>query len=76
MWSYITTGQYRAVWGSALADVNKVFFSPALGQFKNQTVVVNIFSASTTQFILSTQEAGALDDDVLLRTGVEIRIYS
>lgn len=76
VWSYITTGQYRAVWGSALADVNKVFFSPALGQFKNQTVVVNIFGASTTEFVLSTQEAGALDDDVLLRTGVEIRIYS
>ena len=66
---------YRGTWGTALADLDKVFFAPALGNFKNQTVVINVFGASTASFQLSTQENGSLGDNELIRTGIEIRIY-
>jgi len=74
-WSRINTGLYRGTWDTALADVNKVFFAPALGNLKNQTVVVNVFSATTAQFQLGVQAQGSLADSELIRTGIEIRIY-
>ena len=75
VWTRTNTGMYRGTWGTALADLDKVFFAPALGNFKNQTVVINVFGASTASFQLSTQENGSLGDNELIRTGIEIRIY-
>lgn len=82
VWTRTNTGMYKGTWGSAIADVNKLYFAPAFGQLKNQTVVINIYSANTTLFQLSTQDTqggalstGVLADGALLRTGVEIRIY-
>ena len=82
VWTRTNTGMYRGTWGTAVSDVNKLYFAPAFGQLKNQTVVINIYSATTTQFQLSTQDTqggalgtGVLADEALLRTGVEIRIY-
>ena len=75
VWTRTTTGMYRGTWGTALADMDKVFFAPAQGNLKNQTVVVNVFSATTASFQLSTQENGSLGDSELIRTGIEIRIY-
>ena len=74
-WTRTNTGLYRGTWDTALADVNKVFFAPALGNLKNQTVVVNIFSATTAQFQVGVQAQGSLADSELVRTGIEIRIY-
>ena len=74
-WTRITTGVYRGTWDTALADMDKVFFAPVQGNLKNQTVVINIFGATTASFQLSTQENGSLGDSELIRTGVEIRIY-
>ena len=74
-WTRVNTGIYRGTWDTALADMDKVFFAPALGNLKNQTVVVNVFSASTTQFQVGVQAQGSLADSELIRTGIEIRIY-
>jgi hypothetical protein len=75
-WTRTAVGIYRGTWGSAVADINKLFLAPALGSLKNQTVVINIFGSTANIFSLSTQDAGSLSDDTLLRTGVEIRIYT
>lgn len=75
VWTRTTTGMYKGTWGTALADVDKVFFAPVQGNLKNQTVVINVFGAGTALFQLSTQENGSLNDNQLLRTGIEIRIY-
>tara|TARA_R100000544_G_scaffold29863_2_gene16182 strand:+ start:2622 stop:3464 length:843 start_codon:yes stop_codon:yes gene_type:complete len=75
VWTRTGSGLYRGTWGSALPDQEKVILNPILGNLKNQTVVINIFGATTSLFSLSTKEEASLADSVLLRTGIEIRIY-
>ena len=76
-WSRLTTGIYKADWDTALPDTDGLFINPSQGNLKNQTVIVNVFGSSVSGFQLSTFNQGlaALNDDELVNTGIEIRIY-
>lgn len=73
----VGVGNYRASWSSGLADLDKVYFNVANGNYKNGPSLANITSSTTSNFNIFTYETSSLTqaDSVLERTGIEIIIY-
>ena len=75
-WSYVGAGQYRAVFSTALVDIDKVTFdiSP---HFKSGPSGVDIVASSVTGFTVQTfvPSTGTVTDSILSNTTLTFKIY-